>query len=246
MCTGAVGLGVVAFLSRRRDVEIVQIRIPSQSHEYLNKVLHSLGAPKFQVISSGEKFDTIYVGSHNATVTPEAIVSAYWPWIISEEQLRDVPITVNLHPALLPYGRGWYPHVHNILDGTKAGVTLHEISFPVDSGAIWAQEAVEIRETDTARDLHARLETSIQELFFRTWPEIESGNLSPAPQPAGDFEYFSKNALDQLDCIDLKETGTWDDFLKFLRARTFGDVAFAHYLSGKKKIGIRVHLEEMT
>ena len=41
---------------------------------------------------------------------------------------------INVHPALLPVNRGWYTHVHSILDGTPTGVTLHAVSAATGDG----------------------------------------------------------------------------------------------------------------
>ena len=48
--------------------------------------------------------------------------------------------TINFHPSLLPSYRGWYPHVHNIIDKTQCGVTLHELNEGADTGKIWIQK----------------------------------------------------------------------------------------------------------
>ena len=67
-----------------------------------------------------------------------------------KEIFSSVETTVNFHPALLPINRGWFPHVHSLIDGSKAGVTLHQIAEGADTGLIWVQEEEKIISTDTA------------------------------------------------------------------------------------------------
>ena len=52
-----------------------------------------------------------------------------------------------IHASDLPRGRGWSPHVWQILDGrTDLTVTLLEAEDKVDSGRIWAQEHIHVPE----------------------------------------------------------------------------------------------------
>ena len=54
---------------------------------------------------------------------------------------EDFPI-VNIHPSLLPLGRGSWPMPHAILSGAKkSGVTIHKIAEGFDTGDILMQES---------------------------------------------------------------------------------------------------------
>jgi methionyl-tRNA formyltransferase len=173
----------------------------------------------------------------------EAIVSVYWPWVIPQRAADMLQITVNFHPSLLPYGRGWYPHVHNIIKGSRAGVSLHEISTPVDSGKIWAQREVQVAVTDTASDLHARLQKEIVELFVENWPAIRDGGLTPTAQ-SGLAVYFAKNAFDKSDTLVLDQISTVREVIDTLRARSFGGRGYAHFYVDGRKISISISLKE--
>lgn len=57
---------------------------------------------------------------------------------------------VNLHPAILPIGRGAWPYPCTILKGLKKdGVTLHKIENGFDTGDILCQASYKVRSRET-------------------------------------------------------------------------------------------------
>jgi methionyl-tRNA formyltransferase len=92
----------------------------------------------------------------------------------------------NLHPGLLPWGRGFYPVFWALWEGTPAGATLHELVPALDAGPIVAQTEVEVHADDTGGSLHARVQAAEQALFDAWWPRIVAGEPLPSrPQPDG-------------------------------------------------------------
>lgn len=87
------------------------------------------------------------------------VVMAGYMKLLGTEVLDAFPQrVVNLHPALLPS----FPGAHGIADaldyGVKVtGVTVHFADEVFDRGAIIAQEAVVVREDDTADSLAERI-----------------------------------------------------------------------------------------
>jgi Formyl transferase len=55
----------------------------------------------------------------------------------------------NLHPGLLPWGRGTYPVFWALWERTPAGATLHELVQALDAGPIVAQTEVPVLRGDT-------------------------------------------------------------------------------------------------
>ena len=100
----------------------------------------------------------------------ECVVMAGYMKLLGVEVLEAFPMrVVNLHPALLPC----FPGAHGIRDafdfGVKVtGVTVHFADEVFDAGPIIAQEAVEIRETDTLESLELR----IHEVEHRLYPSV--------------------------------------------------------------------------
>ncbi|MEE6251619.1 MAG: formyltransferase family protein, partial [Bdellovibrionota bacterium] len=152
--------------------------------------------------------------------------------------------SVNFHPAYLPINRGWYPHVHSILDGSVCGVSIHKIDENADTGPIWAQEKVELLPTDTAKDIYVRLQKRIFEVFSKNWDSIKNGSLNPTPQNLTGGNYHKKNEIEALDHIDLEKTYTGEELINILRARSFGDRGFAYFTKANKKIFLKLELSE--
>jgi folate-dependent phosphoribosylglycinamide formyltransferase PurN len=110
---------------------------------------------------------------HYQRIVPAALIDAY-------EGLW------NLHPGLLPHGRGMYPVFWALWEGTPAGATLHELVVELDAGPIVAATEVPVRPDDTGGSLHARVQDAEKALFDVWWPRIVAGDPLPSvPQPPG-------------------------------------------------------------
>ena len=111
----------------------------------------------------------------------------------------------NLHPGLLPDGRGMYPVFWALWEGTPAGATLHELVEALDAGPIVAATQVPVRPDDTGGSLHARVQDAEKALFDAWWPRIVAGDELPSvPQPAGGTSHT------RAEFLALKEDG-WRD-----------------------------------
>jgi methionyl-tRNA formyltransferase len=165
-----------------------------------------------------------------AALGPDFIVTVYWAHLISTEVIATARRgTVNFHPALLPVNRGWYPHVHSIVDGSPTGVTLHAVDAGADTGPIWAQREVPLTPYDTAGTIYARLQDEIVALFRETWPAIVAGELVPVPQDDARAVYHDNSEVHALDELRLEDVMRVGDVIDRLRARSFGSRGFAWY-----------------
>ena len=176
----------------------------------------------------------------------DAIICVYWPWILSSDFFSNIPITVNFHPALLPINRGWFPHVHSIIDGSPLGVTLHKLGEKADTGDIWVQKEIKIHETEGAKEIYDRLQIEIIELFKDNWQKITSNRINCLKQDESASNYHKKNEINVLDEFDLNENMSFDSFIKRLRARSFGKKSFAYYIKGGKKYFVRIQVSESS
>lgn len=103
---------------------------------------------------------------------PDLVVSAGFMRILSAECVSKFKI-VNSHPALLPL----FPGAHAVRDAlaagaTKTGTTIHWVDAGVDTGAIIAQEEVEIAPSDTEESLHERIKIVERRLYVATLKQL--------------------------------------------------------------------------
>jgi len=112
----------------------------------------------------------------------DLVVLAGYMQLLTAPFLERFPGRIlNVHPSLLPAFPGAHAVEDALAHGVKiTGATVHFVDEGIDSGPIVLQEAVEIREGDTAETLHAR----IQQVEHRLLPEAVrlflDGKLTPA------------------------------------------------------------------
>ncbi len=88
-----------------------------------------------------------------------------------------------LHASDLPRGRGWSPHVWELLGGAEhLTLSLLDAEEPVDSGAIWAKLQVPIDRSWLFEEINAALFDAELELMDRALSLVADGH-QPTPQP---------------------------------------------------------------
>ena len=237
------GLEVAKYLSDHKSSEISVLYLSDQNKENDKEI---------ELISKVNK-DNIFRGN---TVKDDdhikwfidqkfdAIICVYWPWLLKKEIFSSVQTTLNFHPALLPINRGWFPHVHSLIDGSKAGVTLHQIADGADTGSIWIQEEEKILPTDTAKSIYLRLQEKIVKLFIENWDKIISGQIQTTIQNENLAIYRPKKAIEKVDFIDVNQKMCVKDLINLLRARSFGDLGFAYIEEDNEKVFLNLRLSK--
>lgn len=111
----------------------------------------------------------------------ELVVLAGYMQLLTPPFLDRFPERIlNVHPSLLPAFPGAHAVEDALAHGVKVtGATVHFVDEGIDTGPIVMQEAVEIRDGDTAETLHTR----IQQVEHRLLPEAVrlflDGKLTP-------------------------------------------------------------------
>ena len=151
-----------------------------------------------------------------------------------------------MHPAYLPYNRGAYPNVWAIVDGTRAGATIHYIDEGVDTGDIIDQTEVEVTPGDTGESLYKKLETACIELFAHAWPRIAEAPAKVTADAQNSSEGTSHRVrdTDNIDRIDLDKTYRAGDLLDIIRARTFHGFKGAYFEQNGEKYFLRIDIEK--
>jgi methionyl-tRNA formyltransferase len=168
---------------------------------------------------------------------PECLLSVLFGHKIPQEWLA-IPSwrAVNVHPSLLPWNRGAAPNAWPIVDGSPAGVTIHEMVAEIDAGDILVQREVDVLPEDTAETLYHRLNESALELFEASWPELRAA--TPRRQSPGG----SSHTMADLAALDL----TPEDLavLDRIRARTFAPFG-AEFTRDGARFRARVEIERV-
>ncbi len=153
---------------------------------------------------------------------------------------------VNVHTGYLPHGRGAHPNAYAIALQEPAGVTLHLIDKGVDTGPIIHQSRVDVRPTDTAKDLHERLTEVACGMIRQHVPLwMQSPDLYPLrEQPWIWYPARKKADLDQRLVLDARVVGSVRSVIDTLRSRTFPPHAGCPYLVNGKWYRVRIEITE--
>ncbi|MBR4749111.1 MAG: hypothetical protein IK083_06025 [Abditibacteriota bacterium] len=115
------------------------------------------------------------------------VVSACYRWKIPIGDRRGV----NLHPTLLPMGRGPWPFPHIILEGHRdSGVTLHRLTDRFDAGDILLQQSFPLDPGETHQTLVLKSVITAPELL-REWLE-DPETLWQNARPQGEGVYLKR------------------------------------------------------
>jgi methionyl-tRNA formyltransferase len=104
---------------------------------------------------------------------------------------------INLHFSLLPAWRGAAPVQHAILHGDEiTGASVFELEEGLDTGPVYGTLTEQIRPTDTAGDLLARLAQAGAGLLVCVLDAIADGTARAQPQPAEGVSVAPKVTVD--------------------------------------------------
>lgn len=150
---------------------------------------------------------------------------------------------VNVHPGFNPFNRGWYPQVFSIINGQKAGVTIHEIDDQLDHGPIIAQREYSIRPWDTSGSAYANIMMIERELLLEHFRAIRD-NTYRAVRPSEEGNVNLKVDFEAMRHLDLERQGKFGDFLNHLRALTHEGHNNAYFTDRLgRKVFVRLALE---
>jgi len=124
--------------------------------------------------------------------------------IISKLEREKFKKTLVVHASDLPYGRGWHPHVWEIINGaTDITLSLLEAEDEVDAGDIWKKISVPIPKTtlfDEINELIFNSELELMDFAIENYNTIE-----PKKQPNIDSEYWPKRSPKD-SILDINQT----------------------------------------
>jgi methionyl-tRNA formyltransferase len=145
-------------------------------------------------------------------------VSAHWPTVLTAEELEAYTQAWNLHPGLLPWGRGYGPVFWAIWADEPAGATLHAMSTALDRGPIVDQRPVPVYDNDTGGSLYRRVLEAREGLFLHWWPRLIAGERPAGePQSPGGSYHARAEFIELRDAADVGAMNT-TDLIRLARA----------------------------
>jgi methionyl-tRNA formyltransferase len=139
----------------------------------------------------------------------DAMVVAAYGLILPESVLAIPRLgAINIHASLLPSWRGAAPIQRAILAGdAQTGISIMQMDRGLDTGPVLAAQSVPIDPDDTGASLHDKLAELGAVLIVSTLAQLERGQLSAQPQPAGGASYAAKITKAEAE-IDWRESAT--------------------------------------
>jgi len=173
------------------------------------------------------------------------IIGVHFPFIISNEILNLPKVGfLNLHPAYLPYNKGWHTPSWAILDETKYGATLHFMAEELDAGDIIHQKELKVEMSDTADSLYKKVLKLEEEVFKEAFEDLISLNPKRIKQELSGTSHLKKD-LEDVREIKLDEKYTGSELINKLRSLTTNNMAeAAYFIKDGKKYLVQVKIEE--
>lgn len=173
------------------------------------------------------------------------IISIHFPHIYPPSVL-EIPKegVLNLHPAYLPFSRGWNTSAWAIIEKKPFGATLHFMSEKVDMGDIVHQVEIPIGPADTGDVLYKKGLAMEFEVFKQAWPKLVDRSYSRKPQPLEGTSHKRKDlvAVQEIRADEMVRAG---DLIDRLRALTTNMPQEACYIAaGGKRYRLQLRITE--
>ena len=226
-----IGIRVLNFLSKKKKYDIETWSSSKELTENKN----------IKYFKSKKEFIKFFI---NKKKKYDILIIVYWPWLLPAKLFTKFKNSINFHPAYLPYGRGWYPHVHTLIKKFKWGVTLHKIFPGMDNGDIWCQKEIKFNKFSTATDLYTISSNEILKLFKSNFQKILNGKIIAKKQNGKILTFYKKN-LFKYDKLILNKKYKLIDLIKINNARSFKKKTFNFFEYKGKKYSFKIDIKKL-
>ena len=223
-----LGLKVLRFVISQKKTEISGIVLNStqkRSTFYLDKINNVLReyGKTIPVLSYENTTDSNRYLKEIIHISDYGI-SALFGHVLPRTLLENTGCEIiNLHPSLLPIGRGSDPIPWSIIGQQKQGITIHIINSNLDTGAILSQKEIKSNFGMNSGEIYEiainMLIEELESIFFawinRSMKVSEQYEFSGSTHKSKELESIRVTKSDEL--------GTFGEFLRKLQALTFSD-----------------------
>lgn len=237
-----ISVSVLQFLMDKGYPPSGLMVVESEKASHAKELVALSGLPP-EMVLHGKDFSSVHGIKLLKELEIDYIFGIHFPYIISNNILAIPHIGfLNLHPALLPFNKGWHTPSWAILDSTPYGATLHYMSEKLDEGDIIHQKQCEITPADTADSLYKRVKTLELEVFKEAFPDLLT--LKPKSfKQEGKGTLHQKKLLKTIQKLDLNEMVKTADLINKLRAMTTNQIEeAAYFIEDGKKYFVQVQI----
>jgi methionyl-tRNA formyltransferase len=215
------GYDILTFIVKQQaEINFVATCINDDS-KYQGKIIDLCNDYHIKVIEKISGNDEFFV-SHLNDQNVDIVVLAWWPSIIKAASIKSVNIGwINLHPTLLPYGRGKHGYYWSIVEDSPFGVSIHLIDEGVDTGPVLFQKEIDVSFNDTGQSLYQKGVDEVISLFKEKYMDIVSLNFTPVKQNEETATFHFAKELEEKAKLDLNQEYKALDLINIIRARTF-------------------------
>lgn len=170
----------------------------------------------------------------------------WWPKILKPNIIK-APLLgwVNLHPSLLPYGRGKHAYFWSLVENYPLGATIHFVDSGIDTGPILYQSKIETNMTDTGESLYKKCVENALKLFREKFPKIIRGEFKTQKQNNKKYSTRSSKEIEEITTINLNEKYKAIELINIIRARTFSEGKCSKFELDGKTYQMKLYIEEV-
>jgi methionyl-tRNA formyltransferase len=130
---------------------------------------------------------------------------------------------INLHPSLLPIGKGADPVAWGILLNEDQGASIHLINEEIDSGEILSQEKIESNLSMNAGEIYEVCTESLFKQFTEIFIPWLRGDITPRIQESRSNPIRKSEELRELRTLSASEMTSVENLVRRLQALTYND-----------------------
>ena len=152
---------------------------------------------------------------------------------------------INLHPSLLPLGRGAHPIPWAIIGGNKQGITIHKLDRKLDSGEIYIQKEIPTNISMNAAVIYEKAMKELELCLSDFLPIWSSQKFTKVIQNESISTLNASANIEKIRTLRFDEFDSVENFIKRIQALDFNESGSALYLDRDgKKWSIKIAMEE--
>jgi methionyl-tRNA formyltransferase len=217
-----LGLKVLNYLHLEPNVKIQfivindKMKLGKKFLQNLNETLFNLGL-EIQIIEN-YKLNSMNLPDFDFGI------SAMFGHVIDESIIRKAKVDfINLHPSLLPIGRGANPISWSIIENRPQGATIHQLISELDAGDIYLQKEVNFGVEANAGIIYASLNELLFEMFLEFFHDWINGKIEPRSQSADNSTFHRVIDLEAIKQTNAREQLSAEQFVRRIQALTFAN-----------------------